>query len=185
MKFSISITEKLARVSYNINLTTILDTMKERHLGPRDIHPGDYVFAKIDFQEDNTSSEVIIVEIDQVALNYVTVKEGSGYTKYAWSEIFPIPLTEENLRRFDFHLVSSLFDRYPIYAKGLVSIDTCANWAGDQIGSRVYFNDGDGEDVMYLHEVQQYVYRQSAGTYDFDLKTAPFAHFCYPMVRRC
>ena len=159
--------------------------MKERHLGPRDIHPGDYVFAKIDFQEDNTSSEVIIVEIDQVALNYVTVKEGSGCTKYAWSEIFPIPLTEENLRRFDFHLVSSLFDRYPIYSKGLVSIDTCANWAGDQIGSRVYFNDGDGEDVMYLHEVQQYVYRQSAGTYDFDLKITPFAHFCYPMIRRC
>jgi len=148
--------------------------MREKHLGPRDIHPGDYVFVKLYLNEDNTIPALVIVKADHVTTSYMAVREGAGYTKYAWSEVFPILLTAENLKRFDMYLISAPSDTYVIYAKGLVTIDPIDNWTDDYMRPRVYFNDGDGEEVMYLHEVQEYIYKKSKDTYRFDIKPSVY-----------
>lgn len=147
------------------------NTSEKHHLGPRDIHPGDYVFVKIYFNEDNTSPSLSIAKANHVTDSYMAVREGSGLTKYAWSEVLPIRLIPENLEKFDMYLISGSSEDCRIYARGLVTIDSAVQWPGDGcMTPRVYFNDGDGYDVSYLHEVQQYVYEKSNRTYLFDIK---------------
>lgn len=151
-------------------------------LNHRDIHPGDYVFADIFYDTDSEPSfGKIIVKADVVTPEWLGVREGSGMTKYSWYLIHPIRLTKENLDKFNLNLISGEGDDCFIFAKGLVTIDAEFHEEDDDarytMSPRVYFNDGDGKDVSYLHEVQQFVYEQSAGTYDFDLKYTPFKNF--------
>lgn len=145
------------------------------HCCPRDIHPGDYVFANLYIKEDNTIPAQTVIKADIVTPTYLGVIEGSGVTKYAWSEIYPISLTKDNLAKFDLYLISGPGDHCSIFAKDLVTIDAEYHIGDDGvISARVFFNDNDGEDMDYLHEVQEYIYKRTKGAYNFDIKPKVF-----------
>lgn len=160
-------------------------------LNHRDIHPGDYVFADIFYNTDSEPSfGETIVKADVVTPDWLGVREGSGMTKYSWCLIHPISLTKENLAKFNLDLVSpGEDDEYFTFTKGPVTIESEFNEFNEEdsytintLSPRVYFKpgicqDASYKDVSYLHEVQQFVYEQSAGTYDFDLKYTPFKNF--------
>lgn len=148
-------------------------------LNHRDIHPGDYVFADVFYNTDSEPSfGKTVVKVEVVTPDWIGVREGSGLTKYSWCLIHPIRLTKENLDKFNLDLISGEGDDCFIFAKGLVTIDAEYHEEDNvAMSPRVYYNDRNGKDVSYLHEVQQFVYEQSAGTYDFDLKYTPFKNF--------
>lgn len=140
----------------------------KKHLIPRDIHPGDYVFVNAYCREDNAPDYVRPVKIDIVADNYAAVREGSGLSKYSWSQIYPIRLDSENMERLGWDKVGK-YDDILIYANGKVTVDVMhhsENWAAS-----VYYNDGDAHDAHYVHELQDIVHRLSGGTYEakFDI----------------
>ena len=143
--------------------------VSSRRVTCRDLHPGDYVFVKQFYQEDYAEDiDDFIVKVWSVTPTYITVKEGSGVTKYSYYMLRLIELTNENIERFDLFLLSDPRDDYHLWGKGLVAIDPMEPASGG-CDPRVYFNDGDGKDVMYMSEVQQYVYEKSGGTYDPDI----------------
>ncbi len=163
-------------------------------LNHRDIHPGDYVLADIFYSTDSEPSfGETIVKADVVTPDWLGVREGSGMTKYSWCLIHPIPLTKENLDKFNLDLVSGEGEEDDCFtfAKGPVTIVSEFHefheedsYTINTLSPRVYFDggslfgqDASYKDVSYLHEVQQFVYEQSAGTYDFDLKYTPFKNF--------
>lgn len=141
----------------------------ERHLDPRDVVPGDYVYVRTYIKEDNTCPMFSIAKVFGSCESHMIVKEGSGYTKYAWSEVFPIRLTETNIERFNMVMLNDPSDDYRIYGYKLVTIDpTYASRSNTT--SRFYFNDGDYRDVHFMHEAQHLAYKMSNNTFDFDLK---------------
>lgn len=147
-------------------------------LNHRDIHPGDYVLADIFYNTDSEPSfGETVVKADVVTPDWLGVREGSGMTKYSWCLIHPIQLTKENLDKFNLDLVSREGDNSFIFTKGLVTMFHEEDDTTYTMSPRVSFNDGPYKEVSYLHEVQQFVYEQSAGTYDFDLKYTPFKNF--------
>jgi hypothetical protein len=153
--------------------------VSSRRVTCRDLHPGDYVFVKQFYQEDYAEDiDDFIVKVWSVTPTYISVKEGSGFTKYSYYMLRLIELTNENIERFDLFLLSDPKDDYHLWGKGLVAIDPMEAESGgcDPMEAasrgcdpRVYFNDGDGKDVMYMSEVQQYVYEKSGGTYEPDI----------------
>lgn len=141
-----------------------------KHLGPRDVCPGDYVYVRLHLKEDNTLPTFTIEKVFGACETHMIVKEGSGYTKYAWSEVFPIKLTEENIEKFNMIMLNDPRDDYRMYGYKLVTIDPTYLEDGNYSAARFYFNDGDYREIHYMHEAQHYAYDLSNNTFDFDIE---------------
>jgi len=146
-----------------------------KNLTPRDIHPGDYVFVSLYFREDGVQDAMIPIKVDVVADNYIATKNGAGLTKYAWTEVYPILLTEDHLARLGWTKISpEHHEDYAIFADGKVTVDVVKvdsnnddiEWPGS-----VYYNDGDAHDANYVHELQDIVYKLSGGDWTPEFNT--------------